>query len=331
MGNEIFEATFREAQRQLQGLWSQVDQQSKMTSEVWNSPLLLRKWLTDTVSRPVQDHIQQNAPGLLSHIRATHHPDDGWSMWAKKGVWNASVDLVAGYAHLAISPLTSFMRDVATKMPKETYDRLNPATLLVLSMHSDLVRRYFAQRVDQLTTPIQYIQDFRGTLQKQLIGTRGAFANARDHLGQLEGGPVNRTKQLGSIIIDLAGDSIAAKIGVALAIFSVYRIPVFHARTQQKFDAMFPRKTVHGIIARQLPVRFIISRPIARVAGNPVLSSAIITYLLAMSVARTISDSLELQEKHPDIHRRLVSYDRDVVNAPFHLAIRESTKRILKQ
>lgn len=329
--NDLLETTFYEAQKHWTAFKSYCKERNTLSLLASDNSQLCQKQLTEGVSQPVQSYFQQHAPHYLSYLRATHQPDDGWYRWAQKGVWNASLDVVSRYAHLALSPLATFLHDTAKKVPEETFIRLSPANLLVLSTHSPLVRQYFAQRVDQLTTPIQYLQDFRGTLEKQLFATRGALTNATEHARKLEGGFTDRTKQLGHIVIDMAEQTIAGKIGVALAVFAVYRVPSsVRARTQASFDALFPRGSLRGMVGRQLPVRFLFSKPIARVAGNPVLSFAVVSYLISMSIARTISDSLELKRKHPDIHKRLASYDRDVVNAPLHLKYRDTYEKLSK-
>ena len=220
------------------------------------------------------------------------------------------------------------MHDIRLKIPRETFDSLNPANLLILSANYPLVQKYFAQRVDQLTTPFQYYQDFRGTFQKSIVGTKGAFANLRDHVAQLEGGPMAKTTQFSRVIIDMAEQSIAAKVGVALALFSLYQIPSVKTRTNTSFNQLFPRNTMTGMFGRSIPIRFIFSKPLAKIHGSPVLSFAVLSYMMAMSIARTIKDSIELQREYPEIHERLETYDRAVVNAPGHLKFRQTLKSL---
>ena len=291
----------------------------------------LSNLLTNHVSNPVYQHFKYKAPEYLKHIKAEHRSDDGWITWAQKGTYNAGVDVVAKYAHLAFSPIQLFLRDIAKKMPKETFDSLNPANLLVLSMHYPLVQKYFAQRVDQLTTPIQYYNDFQGSFQKSIIKTKGAFANLRGHIGELEGGPMARTVQLSKVIVDMTEQSIAGKIGVALALFTLYQVPTFRQRTNASFNTLFPKGTMWGFFARSIPVRFIFSKPLAKIHGNPMLSFTVVTYMVAMSMAKTIQDSLTLKEKHSDIYERLQSYDREVVNAPLHLKYRDTLEDLRKK
>lgn len=322
----ILENTWQEADKHYRAFLSRFATQSPPDAQQSATTQLnpQTSLLTPYVSQPVQSYLQQNAPGYLNYIRAEHRDDDGWVRWAQKGAWNASIDLVARYAHLAVEPVTTFLCDTASKIPSETFDRLNPANLLVLSSNMPLVQRYFAQRVDQLTTPFQYWSDFRGTFQKQIISTRGALTNAGSHLSALDGGFADRTKQLGEVAIDMTEQSIAGKIGVCMALFALFRAPPMARKTQASFNAMFPQGTLRGLIARPLPVRMMFSKPLARVAGNPLLSFSVVTYMMTMSIANSIRDSIQLQESHPDIHDRLTTYNRDVVNAPFHLNYRQT-------
>lgn len=319
---DIVNTTFLECRENFRQFYMHAPQLTWRPSTEITRPLMYpSQWFTQNISHPVYDHFKQNAPSYLEQIKAQHHPDDGWVTWAKKGGYNCSVDVIARYAHLAINPLQHAFHDIRKKVPRETFDALDPSHLLILSMNYPLVQRYFTQRVDQITTPYQYYCDCRTAFQKTVMGTKGALANFGDHFGQLESG-----SQFGRVVVDMAEQTIAAKIGVALAVFGIYQLPSVKARTNASFNQLFQKNTVFGLSARSIPVRFIFSKPIARVHGNPVLSFAVISYLMTMSVARTIKDSLELEEQHPDIHKRLSTYNRDVVNAPIHLKYRQTLK-----
>ena len=317
----LFESARQSAQRPLAAIREGAHQLSVFQQEQ----------LTRYVSTPVHEHFKTHGPGYLQSIKADHDPDDGWVRWAQKGVYNTSVDLVAKYAHLAINPIQTFLHDTAKKVPKETFRALNPLQLTLLSTHHPMVQEYFAQRVDQLMTPVAYWRDFHGAFQKSVIQAKGGFQNMRSHLGALEGGPKARAIQFKDVVIDMTEQTIAGKLGVAMAIFGLYRLPTFHQRTQTAYNSLFPRGTWRGMWGRPLPVRLMFSKPLARVVGNPVLSLTVVTYLTAMSMANAISDSLELKQKHPDVHGRLATSKRDIVRAPFHLKVRDTISDIQKK
>jgi hypothetical protein len=324
--NQVMHYTYQECQKQFYQFYASFKQNVPLPNmELMQPSIYLKPWLTQNVSQPVLMHFKQNAPGYLDLVKAQHHPDDGWISWAKKGVYNSSIDMIAAYGHLAISPINNVLKDICQKMPKETFDALNPSNLLLLSIHYPRVQRYFMQRVEQISTPYRYYCDFQGSFQQSIVNTKSAFKNVRGHSGELDS-----YKQFGSVIVDMAEQSIAAKIGVALALFTLFRTPQLHKRTQASFNYLFPKYTPIGLVGRAIPIRFIFSKPLARIHGNPVMSGVVISYLLAMSVARTLKDSLQLQQDYPEIYTNLQSYNREVVNAPLHLKYRETLKDIKK-
>lgn len=281
------------------------------------------------ISKPLYQHFSTHAPHYIQALKAEPRDDDGWRMWALKRAYNLGVDITTQYAPYALEPLKNFAYDVLTRMPGKTFEALNPGRLFYLSMHHQDVQRYFSQRFDQLTTPIRYYQDPKKAFQQTMIGTSGAFQNLTGHLWQLEGGALGKTKQLGHVIIDMTEEKGAEKLGVWMALFSLYNfVPKVRQNTNTTFDRLFPRGTVTGFYARMLPVKLLFTKPIARVVGNPLLSLTVITYLISMSIAGSLQASHELSQKHPEIHQRLTTYHRDLTNASFHLSVRESIKRI---
>ena len=119
-------------------------------------------------------------------------------------------------------------------------------------------------------------------------------------------------------------------IGVALCIFSLFQVPVFKKKTTASFNYLFPQNTVRGLFGRTFPIRFIFSKPLAKVHGNPFLSFTVVSFMIAMSVAKSIRDSLELEERYPEISSRLKGYNRDRVNASLHLKFRDTLDDIKK-
>lgn len=328
----VINSTYSECQRQLSifDITSQVIK-ANFIKGTENIRALGLNFMTQNISNPVFEHLKYNQPKILEHIKAQHRQDDGWVMWAHKGVYNTGVDLVAKYGYLAINPVQTFLGDVARKMPKETFDALDPRHLFVLFAHHHLGQRWLAQRFDQISTPYQFYKDFQGTFQKSIIQTKGAFTNLRENIGSLDGGPIAKSMHLSRVIIDMTEQTIAAKLGVALALFSIYQIPTFRRRTNESFNTLFPKGTVRGFWGRMVPVRFIFSKPLARLHGNPVLSLTIASYLIAVKMAKTIEDSLALKKEFPEIHGRLTELNRDVVNAPLHLNFRKTAEEVRKK
>ncbi len=318
---EVFQTTVEQCHKQW-ALFSMKNQKQLVwfkNLDITTVSSLPNQWMTQYISNPIFQHFKTNAPSYLEMIKAQHREGDGWTLWAKKGIYNKSIDLVSGYAPYAISPIQTFLGDIKKKIGKETFDSLNPATLIYLWSHYPLAQQYFAQRYDQITTPIQYYRDFRGTFNKQMFSAKGGYLNLLEHFGRLEGGPMAKTKQFGRVILDMTEQTIAAKLGVAICIFTLFQVPTFKRKTNASFEYLFPKNTLRGFGGRLFPVKLMFSKPLAKVHGNPFLSFTVVTFMMAMSVAKSIKDSLEFEERFPDQHKRLKSYNREVVNSSLHL------------
>lgn len=289
-------------------------------------------WYREHISSPIYQHFLTHGPHYIQALKAEHHDSDGWRLWALKKSYNLGVDIATKYAPYALEPLKNFGSEVLTRMPKRTFDALDPGRLIYLALHHQDVQRYFSQRFDQLTTPIRYYQDPKKAFQQTVIGTSGAFQNLTGHLWQLEGSAKGKTVQLGHVMIDMTEQGVAEKLGVWMALFSMYNfIPSVRQRTNATFDQLFPRGTLRGFYGRMLPVKLLFAKPIARVKGNPLLSLVVISYLTAMSIGGSLQASEELAQKHPEMHQRLITYNRDKTNSSLHLSIRESIERVQKQ
>lgn len=316
---DIFNNTYLEGKRH----WQQFRHELPQMDLAWLR-VAPDKAIDATICRPLHDYVTQNAPELITSFKAPINPDDGWRMWAVKHGFNYGIGIVSQYAHMAVDPLYTVFNDILKKTPSATFNALNPAQLLILGSNYPQVQRYFAQRFDQVSKPYQYYLDFRGEVRNALMGTPTSFAITKHHYAHSQG-----VKHLGYTVIDLAEESIAEKIGVAMAIFGVYHFPKsVRTATNASFDKLFPKNTAFGFTARSLPFRFIFSKPVARIHGNPILSVGVLTFLAAMSVAKSIQDSLTLETKRPDLFKLLQSQGktgRELAKASWHCSFMDSS------
>ena len=320
---KIIDTTYQAGQCHWEQLQSQLHNYPLLTSfaELTSFADSPERFLSQQVCAPVYDYLSQRAPELISGLKVEIGEKDKWysPFTIQKKVWNFGVDILAQHGHLAVEPICTAISDISKKMPSATYDALTPGNFFVLASNQHLIQEYFKQRVDQLSTPYKYYTDFRSAASNGFRGLMGASTNYLTHGKQIQG-----TQHLGKVAVDLSEDFIAEKIGIGLAVYGIFRMPSAKARTDVAFNQLFPSGTARGFAARRFPVSFFITKPLARFRGNPMLTVGVISYLMGMSIAKSIQDNLELEKKNPTIHSRLKNQNRHVVNSGFHLALGDS-------
>jgi len=243
-------------------------------------------------------------------------PNDWTVTWLKKKAWNFGVDILADNAVLITKYGTSFLPGIVDKLAAETVEVFNPQHLTKIPAHPDLARRYASQRWDQAVTLYNLYLDFPGELRKKGNIAKNSFYNLSDLTSKLEG-----YRHGGRVFVDLAQRKIAPLVGASMVMFAVYNATAARREaTKHAFDSMFPRGSLSSPFTRNPVVKFALTKPIARVVGNPRLSAAALTYILLVKMGKSIRESIELGEQSPDAWRRLRESNRDVTNSERCLA-----------
>ncbi len=263
---------------------------------------------------------------LFNSIRLTHHDNDSIITYMKKAGYNKVVSLVEANFNL----LERGARNLVAEIPERTLSALDPYNLMICAMSTADVKKYFMQRFDQITTPIQYYQDFSGTWNRRSNSLNYSFQNAYDNFSQIDGSLTNPGKKIthsGEIIYDLTNRFVAEKLGIFLSVFGLFCLPPFRARTNMAMNHLFPKTRLYGKVAQQFPVRLLVTKKIAKLYGNPILSIMVGTYLIGMHVGQHLKDSYELKQKNPKLFERLQLMNREFSDASSHLELLESAKR----
>ncbi len=263
---------------------------------------------------------------LFNTIRLTHHDNDSIFTYMKKAGYNKVVNVVEANFSL----LEKGARNLLTEIPASTLRALDPQNLLICAMNTEDVKNYFRQRFDQITTPIQYIQDFSGTWNKRSNHLTYSFQNAYDNFSQIDGSLTNPGRKIthsGEIIYDLTNRFVAEKLGIFLSVFALFCLPPFRARTNIAMNHLFPKTRIYGRVAQQFPVRLLITKKIAKLYGNPILSIMVGTYLIGMHVGQHLKDSYELKQRNPRLFEKLQLMNREFSNSSMHLDFLDSVQR----
>ena len=89
----------------------------------------------------------------------------------------------------------------------------------------------------------------------------------------------------------------APLVGASMVMFAVYNATAARREaTKHAFDSMFPRGSLSSPFTRNPVVKFALTKPIARVVGNPRLSAAALTYILLVKMGKSIRESGFAQE-----------------------------------
>lgn len=261
-------------------------------------------------------------------IKFQPDPNEFFVTRYQKKAFNFGVDLVADNMVRIANAAKGFSSGVAEKMPEGTLDRLNPMHLGTLASNPELVKRYMSQRKSQILQPIDLFNDPSSFARKKLDQAKNGFWNMSDHVSSLEGGFSGKVFHGGRAFVDFTQDKIAPAIGVGLGMYGLYNLPQKHRqRTNQAMDSMFPKKTMYGKAARFPPTKFMLTKPLARIRGNPWLSLGVLGYTVATSIGKSISDSQKLVKSDPKTFQRLQANGNEMYRSSLHLDMRNAINR----
>ncbi|WP_338847052.1 hypothetical protein V8J88_25215 [Massilia sp. W12] len=284
---------------------------------------------------------QQHASDMLDHavqktalsassmtrekLKLKPNPDDWFHTRIKKAVFNKGVDLLADNMDKITKGVTHVGGGVKSKMFDSTLDMVDPRHLKQIYQNPHLAMRYLDQRVHQAKQFGNLIFDPKRFLNTKAQHIKTAFWNAKDHYGELDSG--NKLKHGAHAFGDLVQDKMAGAIGMAIATMAVYNLPKPRKNTKAAMDKTFPKNTTYGKFFRHFPVKFMFSKPLAKIRGNKVMTAAMIGYGLAVGMGRHIGNSLELSKSAPNIHKRLKDEHREMHSSGRQLDVQKSIQR----
>lgn len=263
---------------------------------------------------------------IFTNFKYNHRKDDSLYWYLNMLAYNKVVDLVEANFNL----LERGISNLFYQIPSQTRNALDPYNFMICAMNTGDVKKYFMQRFDQITTPLQYYQDFRGTWNRRSNTLNYSFQNTYENFSKIEGSIMNPTRKIThscEIIYDLSNNFVAEKLGIFLSVFGLFNLSPFRRRTNTAMNHLFPKSTYYGSFAQSFPVKFLITKRMAKLYGNPVLSLVVGTYLIGMHVGQHLKDSYELKQKNPNLHSRLQQVNRDLTNSSFHISFNESAQK----
>lgn len=264
-------------------------------------------------------------------VKFTPNPQDGYIRRYQKMAFNYGVDVVADNMEKISHAAQGFSSGVGEKMGPGTFDRLNPAHLATLVAHPDLVKRYMSQRKTQLMQPIDFYREPKSFTKKKFAQAKNSFWNVHERVSELDGGFTGKVSHGGRAFVDFTQEKIAPMLGVGIGTFMIYNMSQQRKKTNQAMDSMFPKSTLYGKMARFTPTKFMLTKPLARIRGNPALSLGLLAYGMATSVGKSIGDSMELQKTLPATHQRLKDSGVEMYRSSTQLDVHHSIKRTSKR
>lgn len=277
------------------------------------------------------DSIQKYFIENKSSYQFDHYDTDGYSTYFKKLAFNKAVDYTFPLISKAICELEKFRKNVFTNVKSSTMDYLTPENLAYLWMHQPEFRKYLSQRKEQFSRLYYFYTDFRGEGKKSLKKAMDmdSFNKVYKHTSRLDGSilsPIDKLSHGTNIIYDLSVNFMAEKLGVALAMTGIWNLPPIRKKTNFTMNRLFPKDKFYGRRMQSLPVRFAITKKISRLYGNPLVFSMMVSYLISMSIAKSIQDGEKLEEIDPEIYAILKKQNREYVNSSLHFQLIESAK-----
>jgi len=255
-------------------------------------------------------------------VKFEANPEDWMVTRLKKKAWNFGVDLLADNAVLIARYGNAFIAGVVDKIPRETYDRLNPRHMSMIVAHPDLARLYLHQRKEQILTLYNFYMDPWDVLKKQPAKIKNSFYNLYDRSTELEG-----YQHGGRVFVDYVQRKIAPVIGASMVMFMIYNARAAERNaTRAAFNRMFPAYSLTSPFTRNPLTRILITKPFSRIVGNPALSAAALTYLVLVNMGKSIRDSLELKKQIPVAYQRLRENQTEMYRSGTQLDLQESIR-----
>jgi hypothetical protein len=296
------------------------------------------------LSRMAEHHeaMSQHIDGGMQHlgVSATHrtrdmllfdHAQDSWGrVKLAKVASNFTVNTVADRTEQIVGAAKGFGDGLARKIVPSTVDRLNPMNALSVMQHPDMAARYLSQKKDWLMQPYHLYQDPKQFLSKKMGEIKTGVLNFNEHRSGLDSGWKNAITHGGRVVVDQTQEKLAPLIGVGAVTALAFQFPIPRANTAAAKAKLFPEQSLLGKMASRRIPSFLLFTPIARMVGNPRLALAMAAYGGVMSVGKAISDSLELQQKSPEMHKRMTADGTEMRKSGFHLSVmtsRQTTSR----
>ncbi len=294
--------------------------------------------MANTQARALSQHVDEGVQQASSHAinvgrdrMKLDHSQDYWpQVKLPKMAFNLAVDVVADNSQRIAKGATGFADGVAGKMLEGTLDRVNPMHLATAAMHPHLAKRYVAQQLQWMQTPFDFSRDPLGFASTKWDQAKNSLRNAHDHYASLEGGFGDKLAHGGRALVDLTQEKLAPMIGMGMGTMALFAMPKQRKNTQMAMDRMFPKDRFYGRTARKTVPRFLFSKPIARVVGNPKLSAGLATFSFLTNMGMNISASQELSQSNRTQHGRLVENNRELVGSAGHLDLAKSIKATRK-
>lgn len=274
------------------------------------------------IDRSVRDVTTTANNGAREMLKREHAPSDWMVTRLQKTAHNWVVDKVFDNSQRIIDVTGGYASGVAGKIGSTTADRFNPMHVATLARNPEMAKLYGQQRWDQITQLVSAYYDPKGFAKTKSGQLYNSMLNLRDRAGS-----VDSLSHGGRAAVDFTQEKIAPLIGAGLVSFGLFNLPRPRANTNQAMDRMFPRGSVHGTFARFPATKFFLTKPIARVVGNPWMAGALLTYGLATSLGKRIEDREELTRRAPDTARRLKENNRDMTGSSGQLDIINSIKK----
>lgn len=225
---------------------------------------------------------------------------------------------------------------IGTSMDKVvgcTYRSAHPANIWTLFQHSDLTWRYFAQRkalyqryydainfnsfistgwslqqiwvqqVKQSFVVQKYIWDNRLTSQYGILQPNRMI--------------MDKSKQLAGGYFDVITDRFAEIVGwVGIGVLAFTLPKSVRTNTRVATQLWSSRLFVNYLpFMFRLPIKMFVIKPPVKVFYNPRVFAGLLLYKYLTGLGQKIEASIELQQNEPEIHRLLVSQNRDTYAA----------------
>ncbi len=285
----------------------------------------------EAVMRSFDGGVQSLALKGMEHLREATRIETPPDAWMHTRIRNKAINFASGKvfdnSEMIVKGASHFLSGVSDRVVPGTKDRYDPRHIATLFTHPEMTRRYFQQRKTQFMQPLELYRDPSAFASRKKDQFRQSFGNYKDRYFEMDGGLFDKTKHGGRVVVDSLQDKIAPAIGFGMLAFGLFNRRAQRQATNQALDRIAPKGTIRSPLLRNPATKFLMTKPIARVMGNPRLALGIIGFSVLTGMGKSIRDSMALQQRLPDTHRRLTASGRDVIGASSQLDLHESIGR----
>ncbi|NEP50817.1 MAG: RHS repeat-associated core domain-containing protein, partial [Moorea sp. SIO3C2] len=251
----------------------------------------------------------------------------GWYSSIKSTVQEKIYDKAVEYGPVVARHTSEAVKnqagDVLQRVPRQTYSHFDPRNVLLAFQNPDAIKANVKQRVQPIRNFYQFAHSPVQYSKENWSRVFLPYNRAMYHISSLEGMKYSHG-------LRASGDYVKNRIAEFSGVLAVTGAYFLHSRNRAKTKSMRERIFHGNIMLRQLdriPLRFVLTTPVAKVLAHPVAIAALLSYSYLASVGSNLEARSEIEQHHPDLFNVLTKSRKDYISSDRHLSIQESIKK----